>query len=96
MTTCCAANLMERLAIPLGCQKTATKWLVMRCCVLALTNLKVSLRRNFVVARSSPTSRGMWLRHNLKVSLHRNARFSRRVLRGALHLDLLATVVGVR
>jgi hypothetical protein len=40
---------------------------------------------------------GMWLRHNLKVSLHRNKPLcgvlSRRSLRGALHLGLLATVL---
>lgn len=80
MTTYCAVNLMELLAIPLGCQRTATKWLVMRRCVLALTNLKESLRRNFVVTCSSPTNFGM----------------SRHALRGALHLDLLVTVVEIR
>ena len=35
---------------------------------------------------------GMWLRHNLKVSLHRNCGLSRSSLRRALHLDLLVTV----
>lgn len=36
---------------------------------------------------------GMWLRHNLKVSLHRNTRLSRPSLRRALHLDLLTTLL---
>jgi cytochrome c553 len=35
---------------------------------------------------------GMWLRHNLKVSLRRNSWLSRVSLRGALQLDLLVTV----
>jgi hypothetical protein len=39
----------------------------------------------------------MWFRHNLKVSLHRNkplcGLLSRRSLRGALHIELLATVL---
>ena len=39
----------------------------------------------------------MWLRHNLKVSLRRNKPLcgvlSRRSLRGALHIELLATVL---
>jgi hypothetical protein len=33
MPTYCAAHLMELVAIPPGCQKTATKWLVMRRCL---------------------------------------------------------------
>lgn len=48
---------MELLAIPLGCQNTAAKWLVMRrCAVLAtaaapnLRRAEVSLHRNGVVA----------------------------------------------
>jgi len=36
---------------------------------------------------------GMWFRHNLKVSLRRNTRFSRPSLLRALHLDLLATLL---
>ena len=68
----------------------------LRCCVLALTNLRESLRRNFVVTCSSPTNLGMWFRHNLKASLHRNTWFSRRALRSALQLDLLVTVFEIR
>jgi hypothetical protein len=46
LKTYCAGDLMKLLAIPLGCQKTATKWLVMlRCSALA----------------SSPTRDGMSL-----------------------------------
>src|SRR5450759_3492349 len=40
-----SSQLMEQLAIPLSCQKTATKWLVMQRCEnnLVPANLKVTL-----------------------------------------------------